>query len=324
MNRFLKDLEKELKKMKMSSVAIEEILADHKEMIEEAVNEGLTDEELYSKFGNPEVLARDLYQDEKEVKVNMNDYVDKGQYGSIEGYKLLKAFPIMDLKGLFIKLVSEDVKAYPYSGDAIEVHYKNLKDVSKYDVSLENGIFRLTKKSSKSLFSFERSSGEFVVRYPENSKLENYTIEVVSSDCELKGIHTNALKLKSTSGDFELQGVVAGVTEFTTVSGDYELFNLDLSEVKMSAVSGDFEGKDIKISGNAKLNTVSGDFEFLNFSANEVDFGSVSGDLEGKEFYCSKIDLKSVSGDVEIVNSDKSRQIVIGRKKSVSGDITIR
>ena len=102
MNKFLKDLEKELKKMKMSSKNIEEILNDHKEMMAEAVNEGLTDAELYEKFGNPEILARDLYEDEKEVKVNMNEYVEYGQYGSIEGYTLFKSFPATELKEVIV------------------------------------------------------------------------------------------------------------------------------------------------------------------------------------------------------------------------------
>jgi len=62
MKKFLKNLEEELKKKNINDEEIEEILADHQEMIESAINEGLTDEELEAKFGNPEQVAEELSQ----------------------------------------------------------------------------------------------------------------------------------------------------------------------------------------------------------------------------------------------------------------------
>jgi len=46
-------LEKELKKLKISSSEIAEILRDHTEIIESALSEGVSEEELSLKFGNP-------------------------------------------------------------------------------------------------------------------------------------------------------------------------------------------------------------------------------------------------------------------------------
>lgn len=323
MKKFLKDLEKELKKLNMSKKDIEEILEDHKQMLEDATNEGLTDDQIVEKFGDPEKLAKDLLEETKGTEVNMEEYVAKNEANVIEGYSLFKVFEVDTLNEVEIKLVSEDVKIYPYDGDKLEVHYKKIKDLDIYDASLENGVFTLKRNSGKSLFSIRKESGKFIVRYPKTSKLESYNVNLVSGDLKAKGIDTRTLSLKTTSGDGVFEGLVSGETDINTVSGDFKIDNAHLGRAKLSAVSGDFVCKNVVINGNADLNTVSGDFEFFNSSAKEVDFRSVSGDLDAKEFYIERIDLKSVSGDVKIQNNDSSKPIVVGRKKTLSGDVKI-
>ena len=61
----------------------------------------------------------------------------------------------------------------------------------------------------------------------------------------------------------------------------------------------------------------------IDVEGNEATFKTVSGDLDGKNFYVKEISLKSVSGDVNIVNDDKTREIKVKNKKTLSGDINI-
>ena len=56
----------------------------------------------------------------------------------------------------------------------------------------------------------------------------------------------------------------------------------------------------------------------------EAILKTVSGDLEGKEFYPNEVTLKSVSGDIDIENSDSSREIIVKSSKSVSGEVNIK
>ncbi len=84
MKKFLKDLEKELKKLHMNNKDIAEIMADHKEMLEQALYDGLTDEEIEIKFGDPEKLAKELNGDseyEQEIEIRTDED------------KLFKSFP---------------------------------------------------------------------------------------------------------------------------------------------------------------------------------------------------------------------------------------
>lgn len=324
MKKFLNDLQKELKKLKISNQEIEEILNDHKEMIEEALNQGVTEEELELKFGEPSKLAQEMYKDSQKVRVDINEYSKESQYDSIEGYTLFKSLPVIDLNEIHIKLVSEDIELYPFEGQSVEVFYKNKIIEKNYEVTLENGVFKLLRNSKKTSLFEKQISPDFVVRYPNNGELSIYDIVTVSGDSEIKGIEAKTIKLKSTSGDFEVQGMKYKAAELTTVSGDFKLLLGNGGDLKMSSVSGDCDCKDLHVTGNLEINTVSGDFEFSNTTATQTDFTTVSGDLEGNEFYMETINLKSVSGDVEINNLDKLRPITIGKKRTLSGDVHIK
>ena len=326
MTKFLKSLEAELKKLKLSDEEIKEIIADHQQMLNEAKEEGLSEEEITAKFGDPEKLARDLAEDVRTATLNMNDYSNEQPYDAIDGYELHQALlPTDELTEINISLVSEDLSIYPYEGEKIEIHFRKINKPEDFDISLENGVFKLKRKQGSKLFNFgSRDSGKIVVRYPRDQKLTTYQIVEVSGDVKAKGIQTDVLNLKSTSGDYHVEGVEAGKTEFKTVSGDFNLLDLRLGETIMSAVSGDYEGKNIVVAGELTLNTVSGDFEFDNVKAKSASLRTVSGDLEATEFYVEVIDLRSVSGDIEIENQDKTKPIKEGHKKSVSGKIEIR
>lgn len=319
MKKFLEDLKIELQKLKFSKKEIEEILADHQEMIETAKNEGLTDEEIVLKFGNPEQLAHDLKENSKEPTFQTN----KGGM-NVEGYELSNTFPVMDKAfDIKIELVSEDVTYELHDLDQIEVYYKNIKDLEKYEIEFDGKEFVLKRTSSKISVSWSKTSGEFLIKVPIGIENKTFNVVTVSGDADLQGITTGELNIKTTSGDFELNEFKATDAKITTVSGDVELKNGTIGTMTVAMVSGDVECKNTNCEGTVDINTVSGDFEAENCYFGPLNFKTVSGDVEGKEFYPKSINLRSVSGDVEIHNSDKEFKIDIISKKSVSGTVSI-
>jgi len=327
MKKFLQDLEKELRKLNFSDEEIKEILADHEEMIEVAQNEGVEDEKLTEKFGNPEKLASDIYKSSIGGTSKMNEKV-MGT-GDTAGYSLFKSLPVLDeVKEVKIKLISEDLKFYPYDGENIEVYFKKVKDEDFYEVSYNDGVFQLNRdKSSKllNMFSFGGDSGHIIVKVPTGIELNKFNVNVVSGDIEVNSITSKGVQLKSTSGDIELENIKVEKGEITTVSGDIELVDFYCKgNLSLSSVSGDYEVSKGSVEGDFVLHTVSGDFEIENVKAEYSSLQSVSGDIKGTEFYPTKVDLKSVSGDISIKNNDKSHKIEVGRKKTLSGDISIK
>ena len=317
MKKFLDDLRTELKKLNFSKEEIEEIISDHQEMIESAQEQGVTDEELHSKFGDPEKLAQDL-------KENTATYTVEEGGTKVEDYTLFKAFPVSNKAfDVVIGLVSEDVRYEIHDQDTIEVHYKKIDDIDEYLIDFDGSTFTLKREHKTNKFSFSKESGKFVVRVPEGIQSQSFAVKTVSADGKFEGIASETLEIKATSGDMKLNGAVAKVAKFTTVSGDVHVKNGTFDSFDVSMVSGDTSLQDVAISGDLGANTVSGDLKLENVKCANFTLKTVSGDCKGNEFYPQTVSLGSVSGDIKIEN-EVNTEIKVLKQKSLSGKVKIR
>jgi len=328
MNKFLKDLEKELKNLKVSEKDIKEILDDHKEMIEAAMNDGLDELQIEEKFGKPKTLAKDLQDDTSKLdeKTNYN-FSDVGSCVKVDtnSFNIVKTFPMISEEfSITIGLISDDFNLTPYDGESIQVYEKNVKKIEEYTILFEKNELLIKKDKVKiKVFSFSSNSGEFLVLVPKDIDISKFDYKTVSGDANVNGVKSEDINVKSTSGDLELTNIDGKNMKFTTVSGDIEILRLQGNQFEVSVVSGDLEMKHVVIKGNMELHSVSGDVELFEVECEEADFKTVSGDLEGNEFYPSQVSLKSVSGDITITNRNVLKDINIISKKTVSGDINI-
>jgi len=330
MNKFLKDLEKELKKLNINANDINEIIEDHKEMIETAKNDGLDDLQVEKKFGNPKSIAEEIYKDNKETASNISmnlDSIDSCVKEKTEDYDYIKGFPVIPNNvSINIWLVNESLAITTYDGQGIQVYQRNIKDLKNYNIELINDKFILErrKKSSVNLFEFRRKSPNFLVLVPASFKFDEFKYSFISGDTRINEINAKIFNLKSTSGDVEMTNIDFDEFKGSTVSGDLNLTRFNGKSFEISSVSGDLEIKSGAINEKMFFHSVSGDINIENLVCNEAIFKTVSGDLEGKEFYPNQISLKSVSGDIVITNHDKTKEILVLSQKSVSGKINFK
>jgi hypothetical protein len=322
MKKYLNDLEAELKKLKLNNEDIQDILRDHEEMLLEASNDGVGEDDLSSKFGDPAQVAQELARDSKRVNYNEKVYGD----GEFEGFELIKSFPVLDtLEDVDIKLVDEDLKVYPYEGDSIKVFLQGDVDVEDYTIEFKDNDFTLKNKKSKRKFKvFQNRSVNFGILLPQG-QLDKLEVSVVSSDGVLGHLSAKKATIQTTSGDFYLEGLsVENTCKLVAVSGDIKLDLLQAEDCSISLVSGDMEIANLSLLKDLDINTVSGDVSVQDAKMAECSFRTVSGDFEGTEVYPEVVNLKSVSGDFTITNDNKEFEIVIGKKKTLSGDVTIK
>ena len=317
MKKFLKDLETELRKNNLKEEEIEEILADHQEMIESAINEGLTDEELSEKFGDPVDVAKELSQ-----------FTDKEE--ARKERRKIKEVEFDDVKenyDLDITLVNEDVEFELNDDKKIIVVYRGKRDFEDYTVQFEKNKLEIKapRKQMRFFSFFDRNedSSTFLISLPKGMPLNSFRLKEVNGDIEVSGLNVNDFVIETTNGDVELKNMELGSFKTGTVNGDIELENITCKEYTSSMISGDINIDGLKCEKDIYLHTVSGDIKINNSSCDDAILKTVSGDLEGKEFYPKSLSLKSVSGDITIDNSDKSKEIEIKQKRTLSGDISI-
>lgn len=127
----------------------------------------------------------------------------------------------------------------------------------------------------------------------------------------------NAIIADGVSVNFSFDGLSRSVRA-NTISGNIELSN-GAGNIDLNSVSGDIKVNDAK--GKLDLASVSGDIE-VDGNAKYFDASSVSGSISARIGMAERIELETVSGDIELELglSDDARL----EADTVSGDIEIK
>ncbi|MCK4552446.1 MAG: DUF4097 family beta strand repeat protein [Tenericutes bacterium] len=311
MKKFMKRLEEELNKCNLNEGEIEEILADHEEMINSAISEGLTDEEVIEKFGDPKHLAEELSQFSEEK--DSEEPTEEKIFADVK-----KNYDVS------VKLVNEDVGFYIHKANEIKVQYFGKRDFKRYTIEFVDNKLTIERPKGLNIEMFSRDNGaEFNVYLPKGVNAHEFKLKTVNGDLEVEGLSANQVEIQATNGDLEIDNLQSVDFKVTTVNGDIEVNHVSCEEFVASVVSGDIEISDMTCKNDIYMNTVSGDIEINDSTCAEATLKTVSGDLEGNEFYPEVVSLKSVSGDIDINNRDKSKKIKVKTRRSVSGEISI-
>lgn len=316
MKTFLEDLKSELVKMHVSEDKIKEILSDMEEMIASAKEEGISDDELIAKLGNPQKLALDLAEiepkEEKPYKETNEDTV--------------YAFdPIGNYISIHTKLFNDDVTYTSVDSKLIRVIIKNRNHDRKFNINYENQTLTIDNGMKKMMFfgfSFGHDSSSVFIEIPKSLSIHEMKNSIVNGDVLVQSLECVSLNFNATEGDLEITDVRFQDGHVHTVNGDVKIAKTLAKMLHVSTVSGDFELENSEIEADLTINTVSGDFEAKESRTENLYFHTISGDGDGKEFYLKKLSFDSISGDFTLNNSRKE-SIEVLRKKSISGDINI-
>lgn len=310
--KFIEDLKRELNKTNLSETEKEEILNDFTEMVDEATDSGLEDNELENKFGSPEKLASELASEYKEDSKSDAPSGDVFEFYPTEKYNVV------------IELLNEDIYIETVNSEKIHVEAKRVRRLKDFDIKFENNTLYLLrpKKQYTEFFHFSRKSS-FTLKLPNKFTINDFHFSNINGDGNIKNISVEKGKFKVTNGDFDFSGSQFTNVEIDTINGDINMKEIKSNQFKVSLVSGDMKLKNIDIDNDLSINSVSGDIEVENTNCKQALVRLVSGDLEGKEFYPQELSVRTVSGDVDINNKQKERRIEVIKKSSVSGDISI-
>ncbi|MFP4479089.1 MAG: DUF4097 family beta strand repeat-containing protein [Candidatus Izemoplasmatales bacterium] len=315
MKTFLEDLRKELKKQNLNDVEIADIINDHEEMISQAMEEGLSEDQIIEKFGDPKQVAEELGKNASE------DDFDK-EKESVDS--MIESFSKEGIHTVDFKLIHEDINISVSPSDQFELHGENII-LKYYKIYEKAGTLYIERKHTMDIkLRIMRDRGEsFTLKIPNGHQLKLMDIKSKASDFKIDQLKADKLDIKSVSGDLSMNNSQIQNLQLKSVSGDAHIGDSAFTTINISNVSGDYKFKNTKIDEVLIIGSVSGDFFAEDSEAKDVEYRAVSGDFEGREFYPKTLTLKSVSGDITIKNKDKSRPIEIKSKKTLSGDINI-
>lgn len=312
---YLDELKNELQKRHVSPSAIAEIIADHEDLIREATNEGLSEAQWKTKFGDPSRLAAELSQS-----------LDSNEEDDVSSLKPWKTFPLNTPElSIDVKLINEDIRIRIHEKSEIAVlTFGKIARLEDYLCTVQNGLLTLHAPKSHGISFFGDASKDpaFEIRLPKETLLLSIKVTTVNGNGLFHHLEASHLEAVTTNGDLQLDHGVLGRLKYNTVNGDVHIDNVAIGTLHGSAVSGDVSIHGSKIKGDLILNSVSGDADVRDSGADYAEMSTVSGDLNGTEFYPVRLALKSVSGDISIQNKRRDAVEVV-RQSTVSGSIRI-
>jgi len=315
--KYLDDLKTALNETKRFTEAeINDIVADHEEMIGEALASGLAEADIESKFGNPRKVAADLLESKGGASV---------REPKPESAKAIFAgVPPSGTIGITIRLASDDVSITAETRDDVAVYCDRSVPAERYEIGFLDKEFVIRMKKGDVGTWFHRGAIAFDVRIPLAMSVGDVLFQQASGDYAIAGVKAASLKINTASGDGDIADGSFERIEIGAVNGDLRLARLIVGDVSISQVSGDLSVMHLVCEGDLSFTSTSGDVEIVDSVCANAIFHTVSGDFEGTEFYPETIAFHSVNGDVEINNADRSRPITVKSSKTVSGTIRIR
>lgn len=222
-----------------------------------------------------------------------------------------------DITDIIISTTACDVVLVP-SGDGRTTVVCHEADTLLHEVTLEKGVLRIKKKSSRTGISFNNMDLRIEVSFP----VKNYnglTAETNSGGISVDGAFSCMdAELKTTSGGIRFSGKVAGKLYSDSSSGGQHLTGVDCTSVRATSTSGGIHaetvsGKDLRfeatsgsiemtgvICGDLEAETTSGNIRFSGCDADSITLKATSGNIKGSFLTGKRFTAKTGSGSVSV------------------------
>ena len=203
-----------------------------------------------------------------------------------------------------------------------EYQESELPDEWKMRYYLEDSVLHI-RFCQEGKVRIKNVTKKLTLRIPKSVRLDDVRITASSSDVRLsEGLFCNNLTINGVSGDMSLAGVHGKSATVSTTSGDLSLSRVNVHTLDVKSVSGDVSVREGQC-GSVSAETSSGDLHLLSTLAENYTLNSVSGDISlEKSGFFDRMTVNNVSGDVRLLLSDRAGFTL--RTATVSGSFRSR
>ena len=210
-----------------------------------------------------------------------------------------------------------DIKFLPSEDKKVKVVIQG-EEKDKATSTLEGNTLTISaQKKNRICFGFCFYGKEEMLVYLPKKDVKEVDLKTISGDILMQTSLDANIKAKTTSGDVSFQN--AGHVDIHTTSGDIKIGQV--KNASLVSVSGEIEAD--TINGKMNVTTTSGDIE-INYAecTENAEVKSVSGDVKIIKTNNVYIETKSVSGESDIGNNNRSALYTL-TIKTTSGDIKV-
>ncbi len=299
-----------------------ERLVFYGEMIDDRMEDGLTEDEAVSGIGQPEEIAQQILA---ETPVRRTERERESIRNSFPQY----SSETVAIDGIFrdidIDSRTEDLTILPAEDGVCKAVFYG-SDRQKHEVSVEGKtlFIRITEEGKWydriAFFSSQKTGIELYLTEPQYSSLR---IKGSTGDIEVtEQLSFEDIDIASGTGDVICRASVSGKISVRTGTGDVTLEDMSAGAVSIVTASGDTDMRSAETTGDIKIKSASGDICMEEVSCRNVDITTASGDLDLAGVRAEEeMEIGSISGDTSLRRCDASALSIKSSSGGISGTL---
>lgn len=302
----------------LSPEGVEKLVEFCSEMIDDRMEDGLTEEEAVAAAGPLDELIKQAKTELLPVKTA--NFPEKTTFGDT-----LRTYTAeSNICGVVADCGPADFQILPSETGTCRVECTENETV-RYAVTTENSVLHIRRADSRTVFSFFKfyraQRSEPVRVYLPQGAYKSLEVNTTSGDISVPAGYTfDTASLHGLSGDIACCAA-CGLLSAHTASGDIALKNIKCGAAELCAASGDVTLENIKLGKNSRIETASGKVQITNLEAGELNIEAASGNVKINNATCAALQVGTASGDAELTRTVSASTMEIS---TASGSIRLQ
>ena len=309
-------------KLKLSGLSQEETadrLIFYGEMIDDRVEDGLSEEEAIAEIGSVDEIASQIM---KEAPVHRAEKREEKPEISLPEWNT-ETVDINDgFSNIEISSNIHDISLIPADDGACRAVFRD-NDRHKHTVEVYEGTLHINMTDSEkwyhriAFFSDENAKLELHLPRGDYSLLH---IKNVTGDIDIpEGLAFEKTDISVNTGDIDFASSVSGQLSLRSVTGDISVKEITAGDIRISTAAGDVEVSSSVCNGELEVSVKSGDIKLDEIACRNVSVNGVSGDVDFTDVIArEKISAEFISGDIDLDRCDAAELYL----KTVTGDVS--
>lgn len=300
----------------LSPEGVEKLVEFCSEMIDDRMEDGLTEEEAVAAAGSLDELIQQAKTELLPVKTA--NFTEKSTFGDT-----LRTYTAeSSICGVIANCdYTADFKLLPSENGTCRVECMESEKIC-YSVTTENNVLHIECADRRTLFSrykFSRAQRHATVRvYLPQGTYKSLEVETASGDIAIPaGYAFDTASLQSTSGDIACCAE-CGALSAQAASGDITLKDTSCGTLALGTASGAVTLLNIKNESGGSIETASGKAQITNYKGDALEIGTASGKVSLENAECAALHINTASGGVDLTHTVSADVMEIG---TASGSI---
>lgn len=294
----------------LSPEGVEKLVEFCSEMIDDRMEDGLTEEEAVAAAGSLDELIQQAKTELLPVKTA--NFTEKSTFGDT-----LRTYTAeSSICGIIANCdYTADFKLLPSENGTCRVECMESEKIC-YSVTTENNVLHIECADRRTLFSrykFSKAQRHATVRvYLPQGTYKSLEVETTSGDIAIPaGYAFDTASLQSTSGDIACCAECS-LLSIETTNGDIALKNAKCSTIELCSTSGDITLENVQSSKKTHAETTSGKVQFINLETTELEIHTASGKVSLENTSSAVLHVDTISGEIDLTRAVSSNSMEIG------------